>query len=142
MAAMNKTLRGIGCLLAGMVTAAVPSIATDVILEKTGVFPSFAEQMEQGLHVWWMLLLALAYRLAYQALGAYVTAKLAPDRPMFWVLIGAAIGFGVCVIGAIVMWDKGSHWYPIALAILTPPTAWLGGTLATRSSSSAVPART
>jgi len=142
MAAMNKILRGIGCLLAGMVTAAVPAIATDVVLEKSGVFPSFAEQMAHGLHVWWMLLLALTYRLTYQTLGSFVTVKLAPDRPMFYVSIGAAIGFVVCVIGTIVMWDKGSHWYPIALAILTPPTAWLGGTLATRSSSSAVPART
>jgi hypothetical protein len=142
MAAMSKILRGIGCLLAGMVTGAVPAIATDVVLEKSGVFPSFAEQMAHGLHVWWMLLLALTYRLTYQTLGSFVTAKLAPDRPMFYVSIGAAIGFVVCVIGTIVMWDKGSHWYPIALAILTPPTAWLGGTLATRSSSSAVPART
>jgi hypothetical protein len=49
---MNKTLlRGIGCVLAGMVTTAVPAIVTDVVLEKTGVFPSFAEQMEHGLHV-------------------------------------------------------------------------------------------
>jgi hypothetical protein len=49
---MNKTLlRGIGCVLAGMVTGAVPAIVTDVVLEKTGVFPSFAEQMEHGLHV-------------------------------------------------------------------------------------------
>ena len=128
---MNKTLlKGIGCVLAGIVTGALSAIATDVVLEKTGVFPT--EQMEHGLRVWWMLLLALTYRLIYQALGSYVTAKLAPDRPMFYVLIGAAIGFVVCVIGTIVMWDKGSHWYPIALAVLTPPTAWLGGKLAAR----------
>ena len=79
-----------------MVTGAVPAIVTDVILEKTGVLPSFAEQMEHGLHVAWMLLLALTYRLVYQALGSYVTARL------------------------------------VALAVLTPPTAWLGGKLATR----------
>ena len=139
---MNKALRGIGCLLAGMITGAVPAIATDFILERTGVFPSFAEQMEHGLPVWWMLLLALTYRLIYQTLGSFVTAKLAPDRPMFYVAIGAAIGFVVCVIGTIVMWDKGSHWYPIALAVLTPPTAWLGGALATRSSWSTSRART
>src|SRR2546428_9404332 len=61
---MNKTLlKGIGCVLAGMVTGAVPAIVTDVVLEKTGLFPSFTEQMEHGLHVSWMLLLALTYRL-------------------------------------------------------------------------------
>ena len=79
---MNKTLlKGIGSVLAGIVTGAVPAIATDVVLEKTGVFPSFAEQMEHGLHVSWMLLLALTYRLIYQALGSFVTAKLAPIDP-------------------------------------------------------------
>jgi hypothetical protein len=34
------------------------------------------------------------------------------------------------VAGMIVMWNLGSHWYPIALILLAPPGAWLGGVLA------------
>jgi len=51
----KKTLRSIGAILAGMISGAVLSVVTDLVLEKAGIFPS----PQPGLFVWWMLLLAL-----------------------------------------------------------------------------------
>ena len=46
---MNKTLlKGIGCVLAGMVTGAVPAIVTDVILEKQECFPASPNRWSMG----------------------------------------------------------------------------------------------
>ena len=42
-------------------------------------------------------------------------------------IIGGIIGFVIATIGAIAMWDKPPHWYPITLMVTTLPCAWLGG---------------
>lgn len=38
-------------------------------------------------------------------------------------------GFMLTLAGGIAMWDKGAHWYPIALALSALPCAWYGATL-------------
>ncbi len=125
-----KTLKSIGAVLAGILTLVILSVVTDMILESTGVFPP----PNQGLHVTWMLALALIYRCIYQVLGGYITASLAPDKPMKLIHIMAIIGVVMSVIGVIVGWDLSDHWYPITLAILAYPTVWLGGKLLTKNS--------
>ncbi len=118
--------RSIGAVVAGIVVGAALSIVTDVLLRKAGVFPALGVRMADSL-----LLLATAYRTAYSVLGAYVTARLAPRRPMFHALVGAYIGIVVATVGAVVTWNAGPqygpHWYPIALIVLAIPTAWAGG---------------
>ena len=78
-----------------------------------------------------MCLLASSYRLALSIAGAYLTARLAPDRPMrhAWIL-----GFvGVCLgtIGLVATWNLGlgPRWYPISLVVLAIPQCWAGGKL-------------
>jgi hypothetical protein len=50
---------------------------------------------------------------------------------MLHAMIGGAIGLVVGLIGAVAMWNRpesvGVRWYPIAVALLGPPTAWVGG---------------
>ena len=117
--------RSIGAVVAGIVLGAALSILTDVLLRAAGIFPALGVRMADSL-----LLLATAYRTAYSVLGAYITARLAPRRPMFHALVGAYIGIAVATIGAIVTWNAGPqygpHWYPIALIVLALPTAWAG----------------
>jgi hypothetical protein len=76
-------------------------------------------------------LLATVYRSVYGIVGNFITAKLAPARPMFHALVGGAIGFVLALIGVIASRymgpEYGPHWYPIALAITALPCAWLGG---------------
>ena len=125
-------LRGIGAILAGVSFIVVTHSLTDLVLEKLGIFtpPS------QGLHITWMVVTATVYRSIYTVGGGYVTAALAPEPRMRWVLILGIIGTILGTIGAIVTipMKLGPAWYPIALAVLALPCVWLGGKLRTRKS--------
>jgi hypothetical protein len=79
--------------------------------------------------------LALSYRCVYGVVGSYLMARFAPYAPMRHAWIGAGIGFVLSAAGAIaaIQMKLGPAWYPIALAFSTWPTAWLGATLAIRS---------
>lgn len=116
-------------VLAGFLTVVVLSIGTDFVLEKFGLFPP---PTEQGLYITWMLALALCYRTLYTILGGYVTARLAPSKPMRLVLILAVLGTIGGIGGVVAGWHLSAHWYPIALAVLAFPSVWLGGKLYTR----------
>jgi hypothetical protein len=118
--------RSIGALLAGFVAVVVLSLGTDFALHATGVFPALGQRMSDALFI-----LATAYRTLYGVVGSYVTAQLAPDRPMGHALVGGLIGVALSTLGAVVTWNKdlGPHWYPLALIVTAMPTACLGGKL-------------
>lgn len=122
----SNILKSIGAILAGMVVGAVLSVITDFGLEKMGIFPS----PDQGLFIWWMLLIALIYRGAYTILSGYITAILAPGNPLKHAIILGIIGVVVTILGSAANWDKSAAWYPIALILITLPCTWLGGFLA------------
>ncbi len=124
-----KILKSIGAVLAGFMVVFILSVVTDIILEKSGVFPPL-NQPES--YLWWMYLLALIYRTIYTILGGYITAILAPNRPMSHVIILGIIGVILSTIGTIVNWNKMSAsdaWYPVLLIVLALPSVWLGGIL-------------
>ena len=126
---MNKNLlKSIGAIFAGMLVVVVLSTSTDLILMKMGIFPP----LEAGPYVSWMLAFALAYRCIYTISGGYLTAVLAPDKPMRHVIILGLIGLAASITGVIVGWNLSAHWYPIALAITSLPCTWLGGKLKVR----------
>jgi hypothetical protein len=113
-----------------MVGGVALTLGTDELLHKLGVFPPWGASMT-GYHG--ALALATAYRVVYGILASYITAWLAPNRPMLHAMIGGAIGFAASVVGAIVTWNGGPafgpHWYPIALIVAALPSAWVGGRL-------------
>jgi hypothetical protein len=133
---MNETQppRSVGqsirAVLAGMVVGIALTIGTDVVLHAARVFPPWGASMA-GYHG--ALLLATVYRTIYGVLSSYITARLAPDRPMQHALVGGFIGLAVSIVGAVVTWNKGPafgpHWYPAALIVLAMPMAWAGGKL-------------
>ena len=123
---MNKTfLKSVGAVLLGIIVIFITSIGTDMLLEKIGVFPPIGDTT----YTRGMLLFALLYRCLYGILGSYITAKVAPQRPMFHALILGSVGVILSTFGTIVGWDLSAHWYPIALIISSLPCAWLGGFL-------------
>ena len=125
---MNKeTFKSIGAILAGFITVFVLSVVTDLVLEKIGFFPPTTEPES---YTWWMLLIALIYRSIYSVAGFYLTAKLAPNRPMRHAIILGVIGTVFAALGAIANWNLSANWYPILLVLVTLPCAWLGGKLA------------
>jgi len=117
--------KSILAILAGFVVVVAISIGTDVILELTGVLPKIGTRLSDS-----QALLATVYRTIYGVVGSYVTARLAPNKPMKHALIGGAIGIVIATIGAAVTWNHvpslGPHWYPVSLIIGALPTAWLG----------------
>jgi hypothetical protein len=122
--------RSIGAILAGFVAVVIVTILTDIVLHATHVFPPWGQSMT-GFDA--PLLLATAYRTVYGIVGSYITARLAPNRPMVHAMIGGVIGLVISIVGAAVTWNRGPafgpHWYPVALVVLALPTAWAGGKL-------------
>ena len=122
--------RSIGAILAGFVFVFVVTLGTDEVLHVIGVFPPWGASLVgfEG-----ALLLATAYRVIFGIAGSYLTARLAPDRPMQHALIGGFIGLALSILGAAATWNRGPafgpHWYPVALVVTVLPTAWAGGKL-------------
>lgn len=122
--------RSIGAILAGFVFVFIVSLGTDELLHIAGVFPPWGASMI-GFDA--ALLLATAYRILFGIAGSYVTARLAPNRPMQHALVGGVAGFALSIAGAVATWNKGPasgpHWYPLSLVVTALPTAWAGGKL-------------
>ena len=120
--------RSIGAIFAGLLFIVVLSILTDVVMHATGVYPPWFHYMPDSL-----FLLATAYRIVYSILGSYLTARLAPDRPMLHALILGVVGVLLSIAGALSTWNKGPEfgpkWYPVALIVMAIPLAWVGGKL-------------
>lgn len=117
-------LRRIGAVLGGLLTIVLLSTATDGVLHATGVYPPPRQPMSDGLFA-----LATGYRVVYGVLAGYVTARLAPDRPMRHALALGWIGVVVSVAGAIAMWAYGPAWYSLVIIAIALPCAWAGGRL-------------
>ena len=120
--------RSIGAVFAGLLLIVVLSILTDVVMHATGIYPPWFQYMPDSL-----FLLATAYRIVYSILGSYLTARLAPHRPMLHALILGGIGVVLSIVGALSTWNKGpefgAKWYPLTLIVMAIPLAWVGGKL-------------
>lgn len=124
----SRILRSVGAVAAGLLLVIIITTATDALLHATGIFPPWGQPMSDSL-----FLLAFAYRIVYGILGGYITARLAPDKPVKHAVILGAIGFVLSLAGAAATWNRGPEfgpkWYPLALIVIAIPTAWLGGKL-------------
>lgn len=125
----NTTGRSVWAVISGLLVVIVLSTATDAVMHAAGIFPE-GPNMSNGLYV-----LATAYRFIFQVFGGYLTARLAPARPMKHVWILAGIGQVLSLLG-IIAWSVvgGPLWYPIALVVTALPSVWFGGWLKQRSS--------
>lgn len=139
-----KILKSIGAVLAGIIFIVVTHTATDFILESLGIFPPPPNRAAPGqkFDAPWMVSTALAYRVVFQIAGGYLTAYLAPSRPVLHSvllgLIGLIMSSGAAI--AVIPLDWGPAWYPIALAASALPSVWFGGWLASKRSNEHQPA--
>lgn len=129
--------RSSGAVGAGFVVTAALSLGTDAVMHGTGAFPGWGQPMSDGLFVW-----ATAYRVVFTILGGYVTARLAPRRPMAHVVWLGVIGTVVATAGVAATWNAGPafgpRWYPVLLVLTALPCVCAGGRLCTGSSRLAV----
>jgi uncharacterized membrane protein len=125
-------VRSILAVVVGALVSILLSVGTDLALQFIGFLPPLGTPASSP-----ALAVATLYRTIYGILGAYVTARMAPTRPMLHVTILGSLGLLASLVGAISTWNKvsiyGPHWYPVALVLLALPTAWLGGRLRGRS---------
>jgi hypothetical protein len=125
----GSTGRSVAAVVAGFVFIVVTHTATDAVMHATGVFPKAGEVMGGGLFA-----LAATYRLAFEVLGAALTARLAPRRPMKHALVLGAIGTVAALAGLLATLGRGPElgplWYPLVLVLTSVPCCWLGAKLA------------
>ena len=121
-----KMKKSIWAVLAGFLVIVLVSTLVDVILHAMGAYPPWDQPIDDKLSA-----LATAYRVLISIGGAYLTARMAPEKPMKHALILGAIGIFFGSLGAVATWNKGlgPHWYPVALVVLAVPQCWLGAKL-------------
>src|SRR3954447_11255865 len=93
--------RSVAAILGGFVFVVILSLGTDEVLHLARVYPPWGQLMSDKLFA-----LATAYRLVYGVGGSYVTARLAPYRPMLHSVVGAAIGMVLTTLATIGTWTK------------------------------------
>ena len=121
-------MKSVLAVVAGLVVTIVLSTGVDLLVVKTGLFPA---KSADNTDMHWAII--TAYRAVIAIFGCWVTARLAPSRPMMHALIAGGIGMALAVLGAFFAWDRGPefgpHWYAIAVALTALPCAWIGGKL-------------
>jgi hypothetical protein len=123
-----RALKSFGAVFAGMVFIVIFSLGSDILCHATGIYPPWFQPMSTGLWV-----VATTYRIIYGVAGGYITARLAPDRPMGHALALGVIGLVLSIAGTVSTWNRGPEfgprWYPIGLVVTALPCTWLGGKL-------------
>jgi hypothetical protein len=121
-----NTKKSIWAVVAGVLVIVVVTTIVDIVLHAAGVFPPMNVPIDDRLS-----LIATSYRIVISIAGAYVTARLAPERPMKHAMILGVIGTVLGAVSVVATWGSGMgpHWYPIALAVLAIPQCWVGGKL-------------
>ena len=118
--------RSILAVIAGMAAGIAVTLVTDIVLRKAGMLPPLGERVPDRVLAW-----VTGYRVVYGIAASYLTAYLAPYRPIAHALVGGAFGFVASLAGAIATWNAGPaygpHWYPVALILFALPQSWFGG---------------
>ncbi|TMQ62137.1 MAG: hypothetical protein E6K77_08130 [Candidatus Eisenbacteria bacterium] len=118
--------KSIWAVVAGVLVIIAVTTLVDIVLHVTGIFPPMDQPINDAL-----ALLATSYRVVISIGGAWVTARLAPEKPMKHAIILGCVGVVLGLVGVLATWnlELGPRWYPIALAVLAIPQCWVGGKL-------------
>ena len=116
--------RSIWAVVAGVLVIIGVTTLVDIVLHAAGVFPPMEQPINDAL-----ALLATSYRIVISIGGAWLTARLAPDKPMKHAMILGYVGVALGLVGLVATWNLGlgPRWYPIALVVLAIPQCWAGG---------------
>jgi hypothetical protein len=118
------TKKSVWAVVAGVLVIVVVTTLVDIVLHAVGVYPPMDQPITDALAV-----LATLYRVVISVAGAWLTARLAPRRPVKHALILGGVGTVLGLVGVVATWNMGlgPRWYPIALAVLAIPQCWAGG---------------
>lgn len=123
--------RRIGAVVAGFLVIGILDTTIDVIMHQTGIYPPWFQPMRSSL---WLI--AIGYRTIDGIIGSYVTAWLAPDRPLAHALGLGVLGIALSTLGVVATWSKGPEfgpkWYPLTLVAIALPCSLIGGLIRAR----------
>ena len=122
-------LRSIGAILFGFVLIAALSFGGDAVMRSLVPDAFAAGFLDASVG---LLLAVQAYVALFAIIGCYVTARLAPHRPMRHALILGFLGLLFNLVGTYLMWDTAPVWYHALALALVMPLAWIGGWLRER----------
>lgn len=130
-------LRSIGAVVVGFLLIGVLSFGGDFVIRSAapGSFDVAGAASSPA-----VLVAMLAYVGVFAVFGCYLTARLAPNRPMAHALVLGALGLAFNVAGTIAMWDTAPAWYHAVALAMVMPYAWLGGRIRERELSRTGPA--
>ncbi len=133
----TQIVRSIAAVVAGFVAVVVLANGSDMILAAAAGLQPFAEEQEDGGLPWWVLAVVFVYRPFVTVVGGYLTAWLAPSRPLRHAVVLGVLGVLLSIYGAVSSWGLTPAWFTVALVVLVLPGTALGGWLRARSGSSA-----
>ena len=118
--------KSVWAVVAGVAFIIVVTTLVDIVLHATHVYPAMDQPINDAL-----ALLATSYRVVISVGGAWLTARLAPGKPMKHALILGLVGVVLGLVGVVATWNLGlgPRWYPILLVVLAIPQCWAGGKL-------------
>ena len=122
-------VRSVVAVVAGFVLIGALAMGTDRLVMQA--VPSAFDDAGRTRHIGILMLMA-AYVAVYAIAGCYVTARLAPNRPMRHALILGALGLAMNIAATISLWGTAPAWYHILNLVLVMPYAWIGGRLRER----------
>lgn len=116
--------RSVWAVVAGVLFIIVVTTLVDLALHATGFYPPAKEPLTDA-----QAGVATAYRLAIGIAGGWLTAALAPQRPLKHAMILGCVGIVLGLAGLAATWNLGlgPRWYPILLVVLAVPQCWAGG---------------
>src|SRR4051794_39278217 len=122
-------MRSIWAILAGFLFTAVLSIGADAIMRKMAPSLFAANGSTSNVAI---LCLMTIYVGVFAIVGCYITARLAPSRPMGHALALGGIALVISLLLVTKTWPMAPTWYNLLNLVVILPYAWLGGRLRER----------
>ena len=122
-------LRSIVAIVVGFLVIGALATGTDLIVMKA--FPGEFNEAGRTQNLSILMLIA-AYVAVYAIAGCYLTARLAPNRPMRHALILGALGLAMNIVATTSLWGTLPAWYLVMNLLLVMPYAWIGGRIRER----------
>ena len=116
-------------IIAGFLLLAVLSVGADMILR--GCFPKAFGPSEAPMGAL-ASVVTIFYASAFGVLSSYLTAALAPNRPVTHALALGAIVFLFALGGLISSWHRAPAWFNFGFLVVVFASAWLGGVIRAR----------
>jgi peptidoglycan/LPS O-acetylase OafA/YrhL len=122
--------RSILAIVAGFVLAGALNVGTNTFLSR--VAPEMVPPPGTPNTNTTALLVICAYVALYGILGCYVTARLAPSRPLLHALIVGGLALAMSIPATIAVWNDTPVWFNVYNLLAVMPYAYVGGRIRER----------